>query len=118
MLSSWFSANCTAGVGPQSLVAVTVAAAGIMPHPTVTSAGTPTSRGADVSSTTIVCTTVLPLPQASVAVQVRVSVYCVAQLPGRLSCAKLRIGSAVQSSLVFGVANTGTAAQLTRKSSA
>ena len=81
------SANCTVGSAPQSLVAVTPATAGMAAQLTVTSAGTPSSWGAEVSVTVIAWVTTVALPQASVAVQERTSVYWVAQLPGRLSCA-------------------------------
>ena len=93
--------------------AVTDAAAGIAEHATVTSAGTPTNCGASVSVTEMVWVRVVALPQASVAVQVRRSWYCVAQLPDKLSCTKLTTGFAVQASPVLGVAGTGTSAQLT-----
>src|SRR5688572_14911189 len=58
----------------QLSVAVTTAGAGTAPHSAVMFAGTPTSTGAILSSTVMICVAVTSLPQASVAVQVLVIV--------------------------------------------
>src|SRR5260221_3966106 len=52
---------------------------------------------------------VLALPQASVAVQVRVIVGCPAQEPGVVTSANVRWGCASQASLTEGVAKLGVA---------
>ena len=51
-------------------------------HSIVTAAGTEVNTGAVLSSTVITCEAVAVLPQASVAVNVLVTVYSLAQVPG------------------------------------
>ena len=65
------SVKLTGTVVSQLSVAVTLGAAGIPSHSTVSLAGTPTSSGSTVSTTVIVCTQVAVLPQPSVVVHVR-----------------------------------------------
>src|SRR5512133_2966515 len=62
----------TSSVLSQLSVAVTIAASGTSVHATVIFPGTPTSVGATLSSTVIVCTALVSLPQLSLTVQVRV----------------------------------------------
>ena len=74
-ISPWqASEGLMAGAGSQLSVAVGSPGAGTASHSTVTSIGTPLRTGSVVSSTVIVCTWLLLLPQRSVAVHVRVSV--------------------------------------------
>ena len=73
----------TTGAGSQLSAAVTpVATGGTALHETIAPGGTPASVGGVVSRTVTVCDCDVALPHASVAVQVRVSVYRSAQVPG------------------------------------
>ena len=49
------------------------------------------------------------LPQASIAVQVRVTLYSCGQSPGVVTSANVKLGSGSHASVAVGVANTGTA---------
>ena len=59
--------------GPQASLAVGVVKSGVIGHSTVTGAGKVEIVGAVVSTTLMVCEAVEALPQASVAVHVRVT---------------------------------------------
>ena len=67
---------------PQASVAVGVPKDGVKGHSIVAAAGTEVNTGAVLSSTVITCEAVAVLPQASVAVNVLVTVYSLAQVPG------------------------------------
>ncbi len=69
--TEFVSLNCTDSVGSQASVAVTLGAAGIAVHSTVTSAGIPTSVGATESTTVIVWLAVAVFAQLSVTDHVR-----------------------------------------------
>ncbi len=58
----------------QLSLALGCAGPGMSLQATVWSSGTPVSTGATLSTTVMVCTCSIPLPQSSVALQVRVSV--------------------------------------------
>ncbi len=76
----------------------------------MTSSGTPCSTGATSSTTVIVCDSWLTLPQASVAVQVRVMVY---GQPSVADSAKVTTGALSQLSVAVTVGTAGMASQLT-----
>ena len=71
----------TVRVGSHASVAVTTGGAGTAVHSTVALPGTPTSAGATVSSTVIICTQVIIDPAPSVAFQVRVTVLVPGHAP-------------------------------------
>src|SRR6187431_1613403 len=70
---------------PQASLAVAVANDGVSGHSMVVAAGNALNTGAVLSSTVITCDAVAVLPQASVAVNVLVTVYSLAQVPGALA---------------------------------
>jgi TATA-box binding protein (TBP) (component of TFIID and TFIIIB) len=84
---------------------------GTLAQLTVVSAGTPLSTGAVVSCTWIVWLALLLLPQASVAVQVRVTLYEPAQAPGVVTSADVRVNALPQASEAVATANTGVFGQ-------
>ena len=69
---------------PQASVAVGVPNDGVSGHSMVAAAGTEVNTGAVLSVTVITCEAVAVLPQASVAINVLVTVYSLAQVPGVL----------------------------------
>lgn len=105
------STNASAGV-PQLSVAVGVAHVGVTAHSVVVTPGSGEITGGVVSSTFMVWAAVLVLPQASVAVHVRETVYSFAHDPGVVTSAKLSVG-VEQLSVAVGVAHTGTTAHST-----
>ena len=60
----------------------------------------------------IVCDAVELFPQASVAVQVRVTLYEPAQAPGVVTSAEVSVKALPQASTAVATANTGVAGQL------
>src|SRR6185503_4887437 len=70
---------------PQASDAVAVANDGVSGHSMVVAAGNALNTGGVLSSTVITCDAVAVLPQASVAVNVLVTVYSLAQVPGALA---------------------------------
>src|SRR6185295_11739451 len=101
------SAKVSAGDASQASVAVAVAKLGDEVHSMVEGAGREAMCGAVLSSTAIVCEAVEELPQASVAVQVRVTEYSLAQVPGVVASAKVSAGDASQASVAVAVAKLG-----------
>src|SRR6185295_12958931 len=101
------SAKVSAGDASQASVAVAVANEGDEVHSIVLGAGREAMCGAVLSSTAIVCEAVEELPQASVAVQVRVTEYSLAQVPGVVASAKVSAGDASQASVAVAVAKLG-----------
>jgi hypothetical protein len=77
-------------------------------HCTLTGCGQVT-EGAWVSTTVITCEHEDELPQSSVAVQVRVIVYCWAQEPGVVDDVIVTVGIGSQLSVAVGIAGTGMA---------
>src|SRR6476661_1672783 len=67
---------------PHASLAVAVPNEGVKGHSMVAAAGTEVNTGAVLSSTVITCEAVAVLPQASVAINVLVRVYSLAQVPG------------------------------------
>ena len=67
---------------PQASVAIAVPKDGVSGHSMVVAAGIVVNTGAVLSSTVITCDAVAVLPQASVAVNVLVTVYSLAHVPG------------------------------------
>ena len=59
----------------------------------------------------MVCVAVKVLPQASVAVQVRVMLYDPAQVPVVVASAKVRVNALPQASMAVAASNTGTSGQ-------
>ena len=109
-----FSVKLTTKFWLQLSVAVTVGAGGTLPDPLqsdVSSAGTPTKTGFSVSVTVTVCEAVAELPQASVAVQVRVKIL--PQAAGVSTSFIEIIGFASQLSVAKTVGATSTIPQLT-----
>ena len=100
-----------AGAGSHWSVATGVGGAGMAAQSTVRLPGTLLKTGACVSCTAMLCDTCVELPQLSVAVQVRVTVYCWSeQLPLAvwvLVCVKLMLGVASQLSVTKGLITTG-----------
>ena len=93
---------------PQASIAVGVANNGVAGHSIVVGAGTAEMLGAVVSATVTVWLAVAVWPQASVAVQFRVTLEAVAQAPGVVTSAKVSV-AVPHASVAVGVANTGVA---------
>ena len=68
--------------------------------------------GAVISRTTIVPLQEAVLPQSSVAVQVRVTLYVPAQDPGVVASLKVMVTLRSQASVAVGATNTGSKGQL------
>ena len=90
---------------PQSSVAVAWANSGVAGQAIVAGAGNAAITGAVVSSTLMVCVAVDELPQASVAVHVRVTEYEPAHAPFVVTSLEVRVTSPPQPSVAVGVAN-------------
>jgi hypothetical protein len=89
-------------------VAVGLLNDGVAGHSIVEAAPTPLITGAVLSSTVIVCEAVELLPHASVAVQVLVTLYSLAQLPGDVASANV-IDDVPHASEAVGLLNVGVA---------
>ena len=76
---------CNDHTVPQASLAIGVPNDGVSGHSMVAAAGTEVNTGAVLSSTVITCDAVAVLPQASVAINVLVTVYSLAQVPGALA---------------------------------
>src|SRR5262249_30518855 len=98
------SANVSAGFGSQTSLAVGSANTSGAGHSTFVGAGTSLIAGAVSSDTLIVWLFCELLPQWSVAVHVRVTLYSWAQVPGVVASADVSVGLAVQLSEAVGVA--------------
>src|SRR3989442_10400723 len=103
------SADVKLGAASQASVAVGEANPGVAGHSIVLGAGTAEIAGAVVSTTSIVWLSVLVLPQASFAVQVRVTDLACGQLPGVVTSANVSVGLASQASVAVGEAKLGAA---------
>ena len=99
------SLEVSAGV-LQLSVAVGVAQTGVPVHSIVDVPGNPLMTGGVVSSTFMVCVATDVLPQASVAVQVRVIEYSFGQLPGAVTSLEASVG-VPQLSVAVGVVHAG-----------
>src|SRR5439155_1332591 len=97
------SADVRIGVGSHASAAVGVAKLGVAGHSMVLGSGSAEIAGAAVSVTFTVWLAVLVLPQASLAVQVRVTEYLPAQLPGVVASADVRLGLGSHASVAVGV---------------
>ena len=97
---------------PHPSVAIAVANTGDAGQLIVDVAGNPEITGASVSITLIVCAAVAMLPQASVAVHVRVTLYAPAQRPGVVTSADTSVNALPHRSDAVATANTGVAGQL------
>jgi hypothetical protein len=105
------SAKVNVNALPQASVAVAVANCGVAGQVIVDASGNCAITGAVVSPTLIVCEAVDVLPQASVAVQVRVTEYVPAQAPFVVTSAKVKVNVLPQASVAVAVANSGTEGQ-------
>ena len=103
------SADVRLGLGSHASVAVGVAKLGLAGHSIVVGPGSAEIAGAAVSVTFTVWLAVLLLPQASLAVHVRVTEYFPAQLPGVVASADVRLGAGSQASVAVGVVKLGLA---------
>src|SRR4029079_18497131 len=101
------SVNVIVGV-PQASVAVGEAKLGVAGHSIVEGPGMVPKTGAVLSSIVITCVAVAVLPQASLAVNVLVTVDSLAQAPGGVASVNV-IGGVPQASVAVGEANEGTA---------
>ena len=99
------SAKVSVGV-PQLSVAVGVVHDGVPEHSILDGPGNPEMTGGIVSSTLIVCVAVAVLPQASVAVHVRVILYSLGQVPLVVTSANVNTGTP-QLSVAVGVVHDG-----------
>lgn len=97
---------------PHASVAVAVAKDGVAGQLMVDGAGSASITGAVISWTCMTCAAVELLPQASVAVQVRVTVYDPAQAPCTVPSLKTKVGVTSQASVAVAVAKDGVAGQL------
>jgi hypothetical protein len=107
------STNDKATLGSQLSVAVGVANSGVAGHSTVPSGGSGAKTGGVLSVTVMVWLAVRVLPQTSVAVQVRVTLYSCGQPPGVVTSANLSLGAGSQASVTVGVAKLGVAGHST-----
>src|SRR4029079_587700 len=91
---------------PHASLAVGVPNDGVSGHSMVAATGTEVNTGAVLSVTVIVCDAVAVLPHASVAINVLVRVYSLAQVPGALASVEV-IDTVPHASLAVGVPNVG-----------
>ena len=83
---------------------------GLLSHsPTVMLLGQLTITGGVLSTTFTVCVQLAELPQSSVAVQVRVTVYVPAHAPGVVTSANVTVRVGSHASVAVGAGNTGLA---------
>src|SRR4030095_13487827 len=101
--------NVNDGDESHASVAVAVAKEGVAGHSIVDGAGIEEITGAVLSSTEIVCEAVDELPQASVAVQVRVTEYSLAHVPGVVALVNVSDGDESHASVAVAVAKEGVA---------
>jgi hypothetical protein len=92
--------------GPQASVAVGVPKEGVSGHSIVAATGTEVNTGAVLSSTVITWLAVAVLPQASVAINVLVTEYSLAHVPGVVASV-LVIVTGPQASVAVGVPKEG-----------
>src|SRR6187397_2711323 len=91
---------------PQASLTIAVPKDGVSGHPIGSAAGIVVNTGAVLSSTVITCDAVAVLPQASVAVNVLVRVYSLAQAPLVVTSADVMV-TPPQASVAVAVANDG-----------
>src|SRR6187551_115540 len=91
---------------PQASLAIAVPKDGVSGHSIVAAAGIVVNTGAVLSSTVITCDAVAVLPQASVAVNVLVTVYSLAHVPG-VEASLVVMFTVPQASLAIAVPNDG-----------
>src|SRR5207342_1370990 len=91
---------------PHASLAVAVPNDGVNGHSMVAAAGTEVNTGAVLSSTVITCEAVAVLPHASVAINVLVRVYSLAQVPGALASLVVML-TVPHASLAVAVPNDG-----------
>jgi hypothetical protein len=101
------------GVASQISIAVGVVKDGVAGHSTELGPGNVLSTGAVLSVTLMIWNAVDVLPQSSMAVQVRVTLYSCGQVPGVLTSLKVSDGVASHASVAVGVANEGVAGHST-----
>jgi len=97
---------------PHASLAVGVVNTGVAGQLIVLGAGNAEITGAVLSSTLIVCDAVDVLPQRSVAVHVRFTVYEFGHEPGVVTSAKVKLDEP-HASVAVGMVNDGVAGQLT-----
>ena len=97
---------------PQSSVAEAVAKDGVAGQSIVLTAGSGAITGAVTSCTLIVCAAMDTLPQSSVAVHVRLTLYSPAQSPKVVTSSNTKLKLLPQLSVAVAVAKEGVAGQL------
>src|SRR6476620_2622553 len=105
------SLKVSVGLGSQRSVAVGVSHDGVASQSIVVAPGNADIVGGVTSCTLIVCVAVAVLPQASVAVHVRVIENVPAQAPGVVTSLKVSVGLGSQRSVAVGVSHDGVASQ-------
>jgi hypothetical protein len=96
---------------PHSSVALAWANNGVAGQSIVVMPGSGSNNGAVISCTLMVCEAVEELPQASVAVHVRVTLYDPAQAPGVVTSFEVNVNALPQASTAVATANTGRSGQ-------
>src|SRR5678809_1077399 len=91
---------------PHASLAVGIPKLGVKGHSMVAATGTEVNTGAVLSSTVITCEAVAVLPQASVAINVLVRVYSLAQVPGAEASVEVML-TAPHASLAVGIPKLG-----------
>src|SRR5439155_13357136 len=102
-------ADVRLGAGSHASVAVGVAKLGLAGHSIVQAAGSAEIADVGRAARMKSLLAVLVLPHASFAVQVRVTEYLPAQLPGVVASADVRLGVGSHASVAVGVAKLGLA---------
>ena len=97
---------------PHASIAVATAKEGVEGQLIVLGAGSAAMRGAVMSCTLIVCEAVDELPQPSVVVHVRFTLYDPAHVPDVVTSADVRVNALPHASVAVATANTGVAGQL------
>ena len=106
------SAEVSVKALPQASTAVATANTGVAGQLIVVGSGNAAITGAVISCTLMVCEAVELLPQASVAVHVRVTLYDPAQAPGVVISEEVSVKALPQASTAVATANTGVEGQL------
>ena len=106
------SSKVTNGVPSHKSVAVAGGKTGVAGHNIGETTTGQVITGGVLSDTEIVRLQEVEFPQASVAVQVRVTLYEPAQEPGVVTSLEVRVNKLPQASVAVAVANSGVAGQL------
>jgi len=106
------SADVSVKALPHASVAVAIANTGVAGQLIVVGEGSAAIAGAVISCTNIVCDAVEEFPHASVAVQVRVTLYDPAHAPELLTSSDVRVNMLPHSSVAVATAKEGVAGQL------